>query len=182
MPRCGGWQSTRRSSGLYDSGKSGPQSLASERWRQDTGENLRAFIRHIKSAPYGDRIIGCALAAGFTTEWQSWGLWDNERGDFSAPNLAGYRDWLARSFTPEAIESILGKGVRAESATIPKRAQREKPTDELFEPDPAVVLYYQYYSRPVGDSILHFARIVKEESTTACLPASYYGYECIYAA
>ncbi len=165
---------------LYDSGKSGPQSLASERWRKDTGEALRAFIRHIKNAPYADRIIGCALAAGYTTEWQSWGLWDGERGDFSAPNLSGYRAWLARNFTPKQIESILGKGVTAPNATIPKRSQREKPTDELFEPDPAVAMYYQYYSQPVADSILHFARIVKEESDNRLLVGAYYGYECIY--
>lgn len=165
---------------LYDSGKSGPQSLASERWRRDTGDALRAFIRHISKAPYADRIIGFALAAGFTTEWQSWGLWDNERGDFSAPNLTGYRNWLARNLTPADVESVLGKGITAANATIPKRSQREKPTDELFQTDPAVALYYQYYSEPVADSILHFAKIAKEESNNRLVVGAYYGYQCIY--
>ena len=90
---------------LFDSGKKGPQSFASLKWRKELGEQLRAYVNHIKSAPYADRIIGVQICSGYTAEWQAWGLHDNERSDFSKPNLAGYRKWLAENIRARSAKS-----------------------------------------------------------------------------
>ena len=44
-------------------------SLCSEVWRQDAGAALEETWNKLMSLPYADRIIGCFLAAGGTSEW-----------------------------------------------------------------------------------------------------------------
>ncbi len=44
-------------------------SLASEKWRHDAGEALKATVNKVKKLPYADRIIGYFFAAGGTSEW-----------------------------------------------------------------------------------------------------------------
>lgn len=44
-------------------------SLCSEKWREDAGVALADTWKAIMALPYADRIIGCFLAAGGTSEW-----------------------------------------------------------------------------------------------------------------
>ena len=44
-------------------------SLCSQKWREDAGEALKETWNILMSLPYADRIIGCFLAAGGTSEW-----------------------------------------------------------------------------------------------------------------
>lgn len=44
-------------------------SLCSEAWRRDAGAALEETWKQLMSLPYADRIIGCFLAAGGTSEW-----------------------------------------------------------------------------------------------------------------
>ena len=44
-------------------------SLCSEKWREDAGKALEESWKLIMELPYADRIIGCFLAAGGTSEW-----------------------------------------------------------------------------------------------------------------
>lgn len=44
-------------------------SLCSEKWRQDAGKALEETWNLIMALPYADRIIGCFLGAGGTSEW-----------------------------------------------------------------------------------------------------------------
>ena len=44
-------------------------SLCSQKWREDAGKALEETWNLIMQLPYADRIIGCFLAAGGTSEW-----------------------------------------------------------------------------------------------------------------
>ncbi len=44
-------------------------SLCSQKWREDAGKALEETWKLIMELPYADRIIGCFLAAGGTSEW-----------------------------------------------------------------------------------------------------------------
>ncbi len=44
-------------------------SLCSQKWREDAGRALEETWNLIMQLPYADRIIGCFLAAGGTSEW-----------------------------------------------------------------------------------------------------------------
>lgn len=153
-------------------------SPASAKWRKEIGEDLRRYIEHIGQAPYADRIIGFVLAAGETTEWMAWGLMTDEKGDFSPANLSSYRKWLHSNITRDVLESALGAGVTAGSATVPALADQKPNSFDIINPSAAAALYYQYNSYPAAESIKHFARIVKQASGGRLLAGCYYGYTC----
>ncbi len=44
-------------------------SLASSKWREDAGKALEETWQKLMKLPYADRIVGCFLAAGGTSEW-----------------------------------------------------------------------------------------------------------------
>ena len=44
-------------------------SLGSQKWREERAESLKNTLKLIRELPYSDRIIGCFLAAGGTSEW-----------------------------------------------------------------------------------------------------------------
>lgn len=44
-------------------------SLCSKKWREDAGKALEETWKILMSLPYADRIVGCFLAAGGTSEW-----------------------------------------------------------------------------------------------------------------
>ena len=48
--------------------------LAGECWRRDTADLLEAFIRHMETAPYADRILGYQIAGGQTEEWMAFDM------------------------------------------------------------------------------------------------------------
>ncbi|MBQ8685723.1 MAG: hypothetical protein IJ514_06110 [Clostridia bacterium] len=44
-------------------------SLCSQKWREDAGKALEETWKLLMQLPYADRIVGCFLAAGGTSEW-----------------------------------------------------------------------------------------------------------------
>ena len=44
-------------------------SMSSQKWREDAGKALEETWKLILKLPYADRIVGCFLAAGGTSEW-----------------------------------------------------------------------------------------------------------------
>ena len=44
-------------------------SLCSQKWREDAGKALEETWKILMALPYADRIVGCFLAAGGTSEW-----------------------------------------------------------------------------------------------------------------
>ena len=75
-------------------------SLASEKWREERSEALKATILKIKEQPYSDRIIGYFLAAGGTSEWYYMlPVIDDEKG-----RTLGYSKAFKREFSKYLTE------------------------------------------------------------------------------
>lgn len=176
---------------FYDSGDGKPQpfilqgkriaSWASERWRRDTAEALRCFIRHVETSDYGPRVIGYHLASGTTEEWMQWGSNEDQWSDYSGPNVAMFRRWLKDKYgSVTALQaSWKDSAVTFETASIPSRAARAA-SEVGFLRDPAqaqgCIDYTLYTSWLVADTIRYFAHVVKNEVHGERLVGVFYGY------
>ena len=84
------WDILRTSSVLGEGSKrfapmieSREASYASDVWRRDTADMLRAFVAFIEASPLVSRMMGYFPVHGNTEEWNTWG--DDFMPDYSAP-------------------------------------------------------------------------------------------------
>ncbi|MEX2116925.1 MAG: hypothetical protein WEB37_08555 [Bacteroidota bacterium] len=127
-------------------------SFASELWRKDTGNMLRAFLRHMESSPLKSRMIGYQPTTGRTAEWNYYG------SDF-------YPDYS------EPMKRACG--------TIPDLVARTTTTSGLLrdpEKERPVMEFYEKFHSAIADTVLSMARIVKEETQRRVLCGVFYGY------
>ncbi len=157
-------------------------SLASEAWRQESGEALRRFITHCRSSSYSTRIIGFLPASGVSWEWQHWGsVGDHEPTDYSAPMQAAFRRWVSERYeTEEALRAAWQMPeITFETVAIPSVAQRDAADHMLFR-DPKtsryVIDFYRFFQDVMVDGILHYLAIIKDASDGEALAGTYYGY------
>lgn len=165
---------------VYDDGSVGPQSFASRKWLDLICGDLRRFVTYLRRSPFADRVIGLHLCTGYSAEWQSWGLWDNRRGDFS-PAFAGFfRRWLRTRYkTDAALAGAWGlHGVTLGTASVPSRARREATSRLLLDPaaDRQVLDFYEAYAAVASQAIVRVARAVKSASQGQMLAGVFYGY------
>jgi glycosyl hydrolase family 42 (putative beta-galactosidase) len=156
-------------------------SWASERWRADTSDAIRRYIRHIESSGYADRVIGYHVASGTTEEWMQWGSNEDQWADYSAPNVNAFRAWLHEKYETDAAlqKAWHDSAVTLDTATVPPRTARES-TEIGYLRDPTVaqptidnVLYTSWL---VADTLAYFARDVKATTNDERLVGVFYGY------
>lgn len=127
-------------------------SLASEVWREETGAMLRAYLRHIEQSPLKARMLGYQVTSGMTAEWHYMG--SRYLPDYSKP-----------------MEKACG--------LLPDPDDRLTTTYGLLR-DPSkekeVIDFYRCFHEVCADTILYFARIVKEETQRRVLCGSFYTY------
>ncbi len=128
-----------------------------EKWRRDTADYIKAFIKYAESK-YNDIIIGYFLLGGHTTEWFS--TLDLEE---SHPiKLADYRRYM----NDETVE-------------IPTKDRLERPRREMFlDPirDKDVIDYRKYHHRLIADTVNYFGAAAQEELKHKKLLGCYWGY------
>ena len=179
---------------VLDKRKNTLPSWASEKWREDTAYCLRNFIEHVRSQPYGRRVIGYQIASGSTEEWFYW-IWhtyDNKELkiaflDYSEPQLKAFRDWLRKKYgtNDKLREAWRNNKVTFETAEIPTSEARSQ-TEFMFFRDPKqsqpVIDYNFFHSELVTETISYFARVVKDATNGESLAGAFYGYtlELIY--
>ena len=165
----------------FSNGRKGPSSLASLLWRQEMGDDLRKLIAHLRKAPYADRIIGYSPFSGFTGEWQTWGLWDTDRDDYSAPSMRAFREFLTKRYGADATlqKAWNDPQVTLATAAVPTPAQRS-PTGTAALRDPATeqrcIDWYEFSNNMMADSLLYFAKVTREATNGEALVGTYYGY------
>lgn len=170
---------------LYSNGQRGPSSLASELWRQEMGQDLRRLIAHLQQTPYADRILGYIFYSGYTAEWQMWATWQEYSDDYSEPALKAFRAWLRNKYaTDEALRAAWGNpAVSLDNAPAPTREQRESPGPYVRDParERQVIDFDDFTSDMVADSILYFARVIKQATGGTQIAGTYYGYMAAHA-
>lgn len=89
----------------YETNLPGQYSMCSEKWREKAGMELINTLHQIHSLPYADRIAGCFLAAGGTSEWYYiLPVVDEEKkiyGDFSESFKREFSEYLKEVYKNE---------------------------------------------------------------------------------
>ncbi|MFP4249263.1 MAG: beta-galactosidase [Armatimonadota bacterium] len=157
-------------------------SLASQQWREASGEAVRRFVEHCRSASYSSRIIGYLPASGVSWEWQHWGsVGDFDPTDYSEPMQAEFRAWVRERYDSEEAlrEAWRMPEATLDTVTIPTVIERDTAGHMLFR-DPSegryVIDFYLFYQDVMADGILHYFDIIKRASKGQALAGTYYGY------
>lgn len=160
---------------------SGGASYASQKWREDVAAYFTALIEHAVAQPYAGHIFAVKVTAGATYEWQQYGVSLDVCGDFSPAALSAFRAWLTEKYgTDAALRAAWNDAsVTLETAQIPPREDRVSKTYRSLL-DPAaqqnVIDYHNFMSDMTTDSVLYFARAVKEACGGSWIVGTYNGY------
>ena len=134
------------------------EALFSEAFRKDGAELLTRLIRHIKNAPYADRIAGWQICGGQTQEWFHHGH-NNVLG--TAAQKA-YGEWM---------QEVYG----IENAALPSE------TDFTYKEDgyngcENARRYSVFANVSVARTLDFFASVVKKETDYRQIVGAFYGY------
>ncbi len=133
------------------------QVCTDEKWRQAACAYLKAAVTHIEEK-YGDRVFAYHILGGTTTEWIS----DRDYEETSDIKLKAYKEYLN---DPNAV--------------IPTKEEREFPYTRVFldpKKDKNLIEYRRFHSGIIADTILYFAKGVREIIGYDKLIGVYYGY------
>jgi len=154
-------------------------SFASEVWRRETTEALRAALRHFEGSPLRSRIIGYHVANGIYGEWHYFG--SRYLPDVGPRMTERFRQWAKDHYrTADDVRKAWGDETGGFDQIVPPTAaQRTRMDFGLFR-DPArsrfVPDYYQCLHELSSDTLLHFARVVKEETGRRVICGALYCY------
>ena len=163
-------------------GKRRQPSYASETWRRDAGQMLRDAVAALRNSPLADRIGYLRLNYANCGEWNHWGYHENAFVDYSLPMQRAFGRWLEAKYgTVGALRKAWG------NSEVSFRSERLVPSREVRlaggeffrtagEKARPAIDYYTFFQEFAADTILHFAKIVKEASGRRLLTGAYYGY------
>ena len=165
----------------YKGAKGLRPSYASKVWRETYADVLRRFIRHLKTTPYAERIVGFHSINGISAEWFHWGSQSQQFVDYSDASRDDFRRWLKAKYgTDTALQKAWARNdVTLANAAIPSVKERSTPANGLyFDPKTQtnVLDYNDYQHENCVETINYFNRIVKEETGGRVICGTYYGY------
>ena len=159
--------------------------FSSRRWRQALAEVLPAFIRYCEER-YGDRFLGYHVGDGDCTEWSY--SWHVARGDFSRPQVEGFRAWLRIRYGTDAAlqKAWADNSVTSATAEIPVPDPPVWPQPfprpwSIHRPDTQRrhIDYLQYHSHVAAEAVVNACRVVKDtlrELKRQKICGVFYGY------
>ena len=178
-------------------------SLASQKWRDEAGEGLAEFIGLVNQQPFSSRVIGYFLGAGGTSEWYyPDGSIDRRQGrcgDFSEAFRLNFSRVLREKYsTVDALREAWGMDdVDFDNTPIPDMPSRrfswvDEEAQNGRTPQPSdgdanvgsflnldryqmVADFYRAWHYGTADSIIHFSRIVKEQTADQCVTGAFFG-------
>ena len=174
------WHRKYPSESIYLEGKSTHENLASpasEQWKKDGADFIRATIRHFENSPLRHHIVGYRLSSMCDGgEWQYPGVWSNPQlhADFSPAMRKYFREFLKKKH---------GESYDSSKVSVPSGKDRQLPSATWFR-DPAkeqlVIDYIECQSDAVASAAIHFLRVAKAEAKNKIV-GIYGGYLLFYA-
>lgn len=162
--------------------KSLQPSYASEVWRKQMGEILTESIRIMRESPFADRIPYIRVCYGNCGEWNNFGYTEQAYVDYSKPMQRAFGAYLKEKYqSAESLQKAWGRSdVTFDSDNlVPSRENRWKGGDFVrangAEGMPSVD-YYEFFQKFAAETVIHFARIVKQASEGKMLAGAYFGY------
>ena len=169
---------------LMQNGERNGESFASEKWRGDMWEAIKALIDHINESVWRELVIGYHICAGSTEEWTyhtSSLMTDAEFNDYSEVNRRSFASWLSREYCDIAsLNAAWGSAYTDFSEVkIPIPESRYFAFDGVLrnkKREQNVIDYNRYQSFIVSDTIIYYSRRVKEYTDGKLLTGAFYGY------
>lgn len=172
----------------YHSNKKQNPSWQSQKYREEFGDALRKFIRHLRQAPYADRIVMLKPCSGVVYEWWQWGCQTNLCVDYSAPATASFQTFM-RSLCKNDVGTLKTRwkdeSAAFEKIQVPPPSERTEQAKNFFR-DPLkeqrMIDYHLFHDYSAGFNPLeHFCKIIKEESEWKMLVGAYNSYNYLAA-
>ena len=159
------------------------QSFASEVWRKQVNEFLRAFVAHLNRTGLINRITAFQPGAGHTGEWvKGETSMYSLCSDYGEPMGRHFRSWLRHNYNDDLAElraSWHDPGITFEGAEVPSAVEQLQARLYSFR-DAArernVIDYYQSLADLSADLVIDFCRTVKEATQGTKLAGAFYGY------
>jgi len=168
---------------ILSDGRRNGMSFASNVWREQAKEFLRAYIGHFRKTGLYDRIIAYQVGDGHTGEWvKGESSMSAPCGDFSRPMRLYFQDWLRKRYGSDVSKLRAAWHAPAasfETAAVPA-AERQLEARLYTFRDPAseqdVIDYFQALADLCGDAVADLCRTVKQETGGDRLAGAFYGY------
>ncbi|MBQ4329799.1 MAG: hypothetical protein IJC27_08735 [Lentisphaeria bacterium] len=174
------WHKKYPGEAIYLDGKSTHENLASpasEQWKKDGADFIRATIRHFENSPLRHHIAGYRLSSMCDGgEWQYPGVWANPQrhADFSPVMRKYFREFLKKKH---------GDSYDTSNVKVPSGKERRLPSATWFR-DPAkeqlVIDYIECQSDAVATAAIHFLKAAKAEAKNKIV-GIYGGYLLFYS-
>ncbi|MEP7321158.1 MAG: hypothetical protein ABI761_04530 [Saprospiraceae bacterium] len=155
-------------------------SLASTRWKKESGEKLIEFCQRLSKTPEGNSVIGMHVSGGIYGEWHYWGFIDHDPD--TGPAMTSYfRTWLKNKYQNNQNLQKAWQNINftLENATVPNTEERLKTQDGFFK-DPAVeqrvIDYFTAQQQAVAEDVEYFCKIVKTNWPRPIITGIFYGY------
>lgn len=155
-------------------------SLASVKWRSESGKKLEEFCSRLIQTPEGNAVIGIHVCGGIYGEWHYWGFIDHDPD--TGPAMTSYfRSWLKKKYQDDAnLQKAWNSGrYTIETATVPSSSERNVTTAGIFrdpEKEQRIIDYFTAQQEVVAEDIEYFCQIVKEKWTRPLIVGVFYGY------
>jgi hypothetical protein len=156
------------------------QSLASRRWKEEAGAEVREVCRRLSRTPEGAALIGIHISCGVFGEWAYFGFIAHEP-DIGPAMTGAFREWLSGKYGGDAAlrSAWADDSASLSTAAVPGVEERMHTSDGIFR-DPRrerrVIDYFQCQHETLAESALHFCRLVKESWPRPLLTGIFYGY------
>jgi len=168
---------------IVSDGSRDRQSFASEVWRKQAKEFLRAYIGYLQKIGLADRVISYQVGAGHTGEWVKGKVsMSFLTGDYSPPMRRYFRSWLRERYSNDLTllqNAWNNPKVTFETAEVPSASEQFQTKHFTFR-DPHqeqnVIDYYRSLADLCSDLVIDFCRTVKEGTAGKSLAGAFYGY------
>ncbi len=127
-------------------------SMASEAWKHDTAEMLRAYVAHIEQSPLASRYVGYFIVHGRTSEWNTFG--PGFLPDYSAPMQQ------AAGPVPPVRDRLFSH------YGLLRNPEQERP----------VIDFYRRFHEATAATVVEMARVVKEAVDDRVLCGTFFAY------
>ena len=168
---------------ITSEGKPYSQSFASEVWREQVKDFLKAFIAYLNRTGLIDRVTAFQTGAGHTGEWvKGETSMYSLCGDYGEPMRRHFRSWLRQHYDNDlgAFRAAWNNPHASfDTAEVPSAEEQLQAKLSTFR-DPArernVIDYYRCFADLSSNLIIDFCRTVKEATGGKKLAGAFYGY------
>ncbi len=168
---------------VLSDGRLNGQSFASEVWREQAVDFLRAYAAALARAGLAERVVAYQVGAGHTGEWvKGESSMHALCGDYSEPMRRHFRNWLRIRYgndLPALRRGWNDPQAVFDKAEVPPAADQLQAQKYTFR-DPAaegrVVDYFRCLAELCADRVIDFCGAVKEATGGTRLAGAFYGY------